>query len=189
MNQGKEQGMERYLQEVLLTREEIQEKVASLGAEISRDYAGKDLLMVGILKGAIIFLSDLLRSVTIPVRVDFMAVSSYGASTHSSGVVRILKDLEEGVEGRHILVVEDIVDTGLTLRYLRENLGARNPASVSVCTLLDKPSRRQVEVQVDYNGFKIPDRFVVGYGLDYAERFRNLPYIGVLDQKKLEEFK
>lgn len=184
-----DQGMERYLQEVLLTKEEIQEKVASLGAEISRDYAGKDLLMVGILKGAFVFLSDLIRYITIPVQVDFMAVSSYGTSTHSSGVVRIMKDLEEGVEGRHVLVVEDIVDTGLTLRYLRENLESRNPASVRVCTLLDKPARRKVEVQVDYNGFRIPDRFVVGYGLDYAERFRNLPYIGILDQKKLDELK
>lgn len=145
--------------------------------------------MVGILKGAFVFLSDLIRYITIPVQVDFMAVSSYGTSTHSSGVVRIMKDLEEGVEGRHVLVVEDIVDTGLTLRYLRENLESRNPASVRVCTLLDKPARRKVEVQVDYNGFRIPDRFVVGYGLDYAERFRNLPYIGILDQKKLDELK
>lgn len=179
--------MKYYLSEVLLTAEQIQGRVAELGAEISRDYAGRDLLLIGILKGAVVFLSDLLRHITIPVQVDFMAVSSYGAATLSSGVVRILKDLDEGVEGREVLVVEDIIDTGLTLRYLRENLQARRPASVRICTLLDKPDRRVVEVPVDYLGFRIPDRFVVGYGLDCKEYFRNLPYIAAVDQEKIRE--
>ncbi|MDI3279965.1 MAG: hypoxanthine phosphoribosyltransferase [Bacillota bacterium] len=179
--------MEYYLSEVLLTAEQIQGRVAELGAQISRDYAGRDLLLIGILKGAVIFLSDLLRHITIPVQVDFMAVSSYGAATLSSGVVRILKDLDEVVEGREVLVVEDIIDTGLTLRYLRENLQARQPAGVRICTLLDKPDRRVVEVPVDYLGFRIPYRFVVGYGLDCKVHFRNLPYIAAVDQEKIRE--
>lgn len=168
------------LSEILLKPEELQGKIAELGAAISRDYAGKDLLLVGVLKGAVVFLSDLLRGISIPVALDFMAVSSYGAATKSSGVVRIQKDLEESIEGRHVLVVEDIVDTGLTLHYMLDNLASRHPASLKVCALLDKPNRRQVEVSVDYIGFHIPDKFVVGYGLDYAEKYRNLPYIGVL---------
>ncbi|HHW15357.1 MAG TPA: hypoxanthine phosphoribosyltransferase [Firmicutes bacterium] len=168
------------LSEVLLNAEELQAKIKELGTAISRDYAGKDLLLVGVLKGAVVFLSDLLRAIDIPAAIDFMAVSSYGAATKSSGIVRILKDLDDSIEGRHVLVVEDIVDSGLTLHYMLENLASRRPASIKVCALLDKPERRQVEVHVDYLGFRIPDRFVVGYGLDYAEKYRNLPYIGVL---------
>ncbi|MTI85978.1 MAG: hypoxanthine phosphoribosyltransferase [Firmicutes bacterium] len=167
-------------EKILLTEEEITAKVLQLGQTISTDYANKELLMVGILKGAMIFMADLVRSVTIPVEFDFMAVSSYGSSSQSSGVVRILKDLEQSIEGRHVLLVEDIVDTGLTLKYLLENLQTREPASLKTCTLLDKPERRQAEVTVNYNGFTIPDEFVVGYGLDYNEKYRNLKDILVL---------
>jgi len=150
---------------ILISREEIQKRVAELGAEITRDYKGKDLLVLGILKGAVPFMADLIREIKLPLKYDFMAVSSYGASTHSSGVVRILKDLERSVEDLHILIVEDIIDTGLTLKYLKENLAARNPLSIKVVTLLDKPDRRKAEVVPDYNGFTIPDEFVVGYRL------------------------
>lgn len=168
--------------EVLLTEEQIARRVQELGAQISEDYAGKDLMLVCILKGANIFLADLCRQITIPLSYDFVAVSSYGADTKSSGVVRILKDLDESVESKHVLVVEDIVDTGLTLRlsYLLENLRSRRAASVKICTLLDKPARRRVEVPVDYFGFKVEDQFVIGYGLDYGGMYRHLPYIGVL---------
>lgn len=165
---------------IMISQDEIAAKVQELGARISQDYAGEEILVVGILKGAAIFMSDLVRSISSPVAFDFMAVSSYGASTESSGVVRIIKDLDQSIEGRHVLIVEDVVDTGLTLNYLVENLRSRNPASLKLCSLLDKPSRRKVEVKADYLGFEIPDEFVVGYGLDYAERFRNLPYIAVL---------
>lgn len=167
-------------QKILISENQVLERVNELGQEISRDYAGSELLVVGILKGAIIFLADLVRSISIPTNMDFMAVSSYGASSESSGVVRILKDLEQNIENKHVLIVEDIVDTGLTLNYLKENLLTRGPASLKICTLLDKPSRRKVEVQVDYNGFTIPDEFVVGYGLDYNERYRNLREILIL---------
>ncbi|MHB1127484.1 MAG: hypoxanthine phosphoribosyltransferase [Bacillota bacterium] len=172
--------MEKAFQKVLITREQIKQRVKEMGEVISRDYRGQELLVVGILKGAIIFLSDLVREITVPVSLDFMSVSSYGSSAQSSGAVRILKDLEVDVQGRHVLIVEDIVDTGLTLQYLLQNLQSRKPLSLKTCTFLDKPSRRQVEVQLDYNGFPIPDAFVVGYGLDYAGKFRNLPYIAVL---------
>ncbi|MBV9848305.1 MAG: hypoxanthine phosphoribosyltransferase [Armatimonadetes bacterium] len=174
--------MEEDVAQVLLTQEQIAARVAELGAQISHDYAGKDLMLICILKGANVFLADLVRQITLPVSYDFVAVSSYGADTKSSGVVRILKDLDESVESKHVLVVEDIVDTGLTLRlsYLLENLRSRRAASVKVCTLLDKPSRRRVDVPVDYYGFKVEDQFVIGYGLDYQGRYRNLPYIGVL---------
>ena len=174
--------MDEDVEQVLLTEEQIRARVAELGAQISQDYAGKELMLVCILKGANIFLADLCRQITLPLSYDFVAVSSYGADTKSSGVVRILKDLDESVESKHVLVVEDIVDTGLTLRlsYLLENLRSRRAASVKICTLLDKPSRRRVEVPVDYCGFTVEDRFVVGYGLDYAGLYRNLPYIGVL---------
>ncbi len=168
------------LSEVILTEEEIKRRVAELGEQIGDDYRGKEPLAVGILKGAILFLGDLVRVVDLPVKVDFMALSSYGDSSESSGIVRILKDLDENVEGRDVLVVEDIVDTGLTLSYLIDNLRSRRPASLKVCTLLDKPTRRRVAIHPDYNGFVIPDRFVVGYGLDFAEKYRNLPFIGVL---------
>ena len=165
---------------VLLSREEIQKRVVELGEEITHDYKGKNLLVLAILKGAVPFMADLIREIKIPLKYDFMAVSSYGASTHSSGVVRILKDLDRSVEDLHILIVEDIIDTGLTLKYLKENLAARNPLSIKVVTLLDKPDRRKAEVVPDYNGFTIPDEFVVGYGLDFDEHYRNLPYVGIL---------
>lgn len=166
--------------EILITEQQITSRVAELGRQISRDYAGREILVVGILKGAVLFLADLVRHIDVPVCLDFMAVSSYGATTASSGVVQIIKDLEQSIEGRHVLIVEDIVDTGLTLKYLRDNLATRRPASLRICTLLDKPGRRKVPVEVDYNGFVIPDEFVVGYGLDYAERYRNLREILVL---------
>ncbi len=168
---------------VLITENEIHDKVTELGRHISSDYAGKELLMVGILKGAAIFLADLIREISVPASYDFMAVSSYGASAKSSGKVRILKDLACGVEGRHIIIVEDIIDTGLTLNYLEKNLYSRAPASVKICTLLDKPSRRIEPVEITYKGFVIPDEFVVGYGLDYSDRYRNFPSIMVLHPK------
>lgn len=167
--------------EILLTEEQIQARVRELGQEISRDYQGRRVHLVGILKGAVIFLADLVRHLSVDLEVDFMAVSSYGKGSSSSGAVQILKDLDRPIEGQHVLIVEDIVDTGLTLRYLMENLKARNPASLKICALLDKPDRRKVEIEADYVGFRIPDRFVVGYGLDYAECYRGLPYIGVLN--------
>lgn len=168
------------ISEVLLTAEAIDRKVQELGAKISQDYQGQELTVIGILKGAVPFMADLIREITVPLRYDFMAVSSYGASTKSSGVVQIVKDLDQNITNQNVLVVEDIVDTGLTLTYLKENLLSRHPASLKICTLLDKPSRREVDINPDYNGFVIPDRFVVGYGLDYSERFRQLPFIGVL---------
>jgi hypoxanthine phosphoribosyltransferase len=168
------------IKEILVTTETLANRVKELGKQISADYAGKEILMIGVLRGAVIFMADLARSIELPVAIDFMAVSSYGSSTDSSGVVRILKDLDENVEGKHLLIVEDIIDSGLTLKYLLENLKSRKPASVKICTLLNKPSRRKVDVTVDYNGFDIPDDFVVGYGLDFAEKYRNLPFIGVL---------
>ncbi|NLY54465.1 MAG: hypoxanthine phosphoribosyltransferase [Firmicutes bacterium] len=172
--------MHKDLESILISRDEIAAKVAELGRQISADYEGQDLLAICVLKGAIIFTADLIRHLTVNVTVDSIAVSSYGKSTHTSGVVRFLKDLDESVEGRHLLVIEDIIDTGLTLKYLTENLRSRNPKSLKICTLLDKPSRRQVDLQPDYCGFSIPDKFVVGYGLDFAERYRQLPDVGVL---------
>ncbi len=168
--------------EVLLTEEQIQARVREMGEQLSRDYEGKSLLMVGILKGSAVFLSDLIRATKIPLDYDFVAVSSYGADTRSSGVVRLLKDLDASIEGQHVVIVEDIVDTGWTLRlsYLSENMLSRRAASVKVCALLDKPCRRRVDVGIDYCGFVIEDHFVVGYGLDYKGLYRNLPYIGVL---------
>ncbi|AEF94612.1 hypoxanthine phosphoribosyltransferase [Desulfotomaculum nigrificans CO-1-SRB] len=172
--------MHPHVEKILLSEEQIKERVYQLGQEITKDYQDKDILVVGILKGAMIFLADLVRNIEVPTFFDFMAVSSYGAGTVSSGAVRILKDLDKSIEGKHVIIVEDIVDTGLTLQYLVENMKARGPASLKICTLLDKPSRRKVDVTVDYNGFSIPDEFVVGYGLDFNERYRNLPYIAVL---------
>ena len=168
------------VERILITSEEIGARVRELGQQITNDYAGQDILMIGVLRGAVIFMSDLARAIKRPMDIDFMAISSYGLSTNSSGVVRILKDLDEVVQGRHLLIVEDIIDSGLTLNYLVENLKSRKPASVRICTLLSKPDRRKVDVQVDYNGFIIPDYFVVGYGLDYAGKYRNLPFIGIL---------
>jgi hypoxanthine phosphoribosyltransferase len=173
--------MENDIAEVLVSAEAIQKKVAELGQRISQDYAGQRLLMVGLLRGAIVFMADLMRSISIPVELDFIGISSYGTSTES-GQVRLVHDLERSIEGRHVLIVEDIIDTGKTLSYLVDQLRARRPASLRICALLDKPERRapEVDVQPDYLGFVIPDRFVVGYGLDFAEGYRNLPFVGVL---------
>jgi hypoxanthine phosphoribosyltransferase len=166
--------------EVLISAEKIQDRIRELGAEIARDYAGRNPLLIGVLKGAFIFLSDLMRAADLPLNVEFIAISSYGAEMRTSGEVRILKDLDVAIERRHILVVEDIVDTGLTLSYLLANLKSRGAESVKLAALLDKYERREKEVPIDYLGFKIPDKFVVGYGLDFAERYRNLPFIAVL---------
>ena len=168
------------VERILITSEEIGARVRELGQQITNDYAGQEILMIGVLRGAVIFMADLARSIKRPMDIDFMAITSYGLSTNSSGVVRIIKDLDEVVEGRHILIIEDIIDSGLTLNYLVDNIKSRKPASVRICTLLSKPDRRKVNVTVDYNGFNIPDHFVVGYGLDYAGKYRNLPFIGVL---------
>jgi hypoxanthine phosphoribosyltransferase len=166
--------------EILVEEEELVRRVGELAQEISRDYRDRDLLLVGVLKGAVFFLSDLMRQLEVPCEVDFMAVASYGSSTDSSGVVRILKDLDRSIEGREVLIVEDIVDSGLTLSYLLRTLRARNPASLEVCALLTKPERRKVELPIRYVGFEIPNRFAIGYGLDHGERYRNLPYVAAL---------
>ncbi len=168
---------------ILLTEEQLQGKIRDLGAQITRDYAGLgDLLLVGVLKGCVMFMVDLARAIELPLALDFIAVSSYGASTESSGVVRLLKDLDADIAGRHVLIVEDIIDSGLTVEYLRGQLLRRRPASLRICSLLNKPERRTSDVPIDYLGFDIPNEFVVGYGLDYAEHYRNLPYIGVLKE-------
>jgi len=171
----------------LISQEELQKRIRELAQEISRDYQGRDLLLIGVLKGSFMFLADLLREMDHSVEIDFMGTSSYGASTQSSGEVRITKDLEKSVAGRHVLLVEDIVDTGLTLRYLVDTLRARQPASLKVCALLDKPARRRVRISLDYYGFIIPNAFVVGYGLDYQEKYRGLPYVGVLEPDQSEK--
>jgi hypoxanthine phosphoribosyltransferase len=168
--------------DILVQQDELAHRIRELGAEISRDYAGRDLFLVGVLKGAVFFLSDLMRHLQPPCEVDFMAVASYGSSTDSSGVVRILKDLDAPIEGREVLIVEDIVDSGLTLSYLLRTLRARDPASLEVCALLTKPERRKVDLPIRYVGFEIPNRFAIGYGLDYAERYRNLPFVAVLQE-------
>ncbi|MCS6880671.1 MAG: hypoxanthine phosphoribosyltransferase [Chloroflexaceae bacterium] len=176
--------MHRDIARVLISTEELQTRIAELGARITADYAeAGDLLLVGVLKGCAMFMMDLARSIELPVAMDFIAIASYGASTESSGVVRLLKDLDTDIAGRHVLIVEDIIDSGLTLAYLRGQLLRRNPASLRICTLLNKPERRVADVPVDYLGFDIPNEFVVGYGLDYAERYRNLPYIGILKRE------
>lgn len=168
------------IESVLISEEQIRERVRELGVQIAQDYAGKDLVLIGVLKGVALFFGDMMRAIDLPLDIDFMAVSSYGASTRSSGVVRILKDLDESITGRHVLIIEDIIDTGLTLSYLVRTLMERRPASLEICTMLDKPARRLVEVPVKYVGFTIPDQFVVGYGLDYDQKFRNLPFVGIL---------
>ena len=178
--------LESAVSEVLIDDEQLQRRIAELGEQISADYAGRDLLLVGVLKGAVFFMADLMRNLTIPCEIDFMAITSYGDSTDSSGVVRILKDLDINIDGREVLVVEDIIDSGLTLSYLMRNLEAREPASLEVCALMTKPERREIDVPVRYVGFEIPNHFVVGYGLDYAERYRNLRYVGVLDPGVVE---
>jgi len=168
------------IQEVILSEAQIQARIRELGAEISRDYEGRSVLLIAVLRGAALFLADLARDISVPIELDFMAVSSYGSSTKSSGVVRILKDLDEPIDGRDVIVVEDILDTGLTLKYLLKNLASRKPASLEVITLLSKEGKQRVPISCKYVGFICPDEFVVGYGLDYAEKYRNLPYIGVL---------
>jgi hypoxanthine phosphoribosyltransferase len=168
------------VESIVVSEEKLHQRISELAAEISRDYAGKTILLVAVLRGAALFLADLSREITVPVELDFMAVSSYGSSTKSSGVVRILKDLDEQIEGRDVLVVEDILDTGLTLKYLLKNLASRKPASLEVVTLLSKEGKQRVPISCKYVGFSVPDAFVVGFGLDFAERYRNLPYIGVL---------
>ena len=166
--------------EILVQPDQLKERVRALGVQISADYEGRDLLLVGVLKGATFFLADLMRNITAPCELDFMALASYGSQTDSSGVVRILKDLDAPIEGRDVLIVEDIVDSGLTLQYLLRNLGARDPASLEVCSLLTKPERRKADVPIKYVGFEIPNRFAIGFGLDHAERWRNLPYVASL---------
>lgn len=168
------------VEKVLLSEEQLSQKIAELGEEISKDYQGKEIVAICVLKGAILFMADLASAVKVPMALDFMAVSSYGNGTSTSGTVRILKDLDNSIEGKHVLVVEDIIDSGVTLKYLLKNLKSRKPASIKLCTLLNKPERRRVEVDIDYCGFTVPDYFLVGYGLDYAEKYRNLPFIGIL---------
>ena len=178
--------LEQDIAEVLIDEATLQAKVAELGARISADYADRQVTLVSVLKGALPFMADLMRAITSPVRIDLMEVSSYGSGTETSGKVRILKDLSSSIEGEHVLIVEDIIDTGLTLNYLTQYLGGKDPASLNICALLDKPARRLVEIDLAYCGFEIPDRFVIGYGLDYDEIYRNLPYIGVLKPEVYE---
>jgi hypoxanthine phosphoribosyltransferase len=168
------------IKEILVTEQQIKDKISEIGAKISEDYKDKNLLLVSVLKGSVVFMADLMRAITIPVSIDFMSVSSYGAGARTSGVVKIIKDLDIPLEGYDVIIVEDILDSGLTLHYIIEILQSRNPKSIKICTLLDKPQSRKVAVETDYCGFNMPDKFVVGYGLDYAEKYRNLPYIGVL---------
>ena len=168
------------VEKVLLSEQQLTKRIAELGEEITKEYKGKEIVAICVLKGAILFMADLARAVKVPMALDFMAVSSYGNGTTTSGTVRILKDLDNNIEGKHVLVVEDIIDSGVTLKYLLKNLKSRKPASIKLCTLLNKPERRRVEVDIDYCGFTVPDYFLVGYGLDYAEKYRNLPFIGIL---------
>ena len=179
--------MQQDVQEVLFSEEVLNARITEIGEQITKDYQEKELTVVGILKGSNIFTSDLVRKINLPLKMDFMAVSSYGNATESTGVVKILKDLDKDIEGQHILIVEDIVDSGLTLKYLKEILLTRNPASVKICTLLDKPARRKEAIVPDYIGFEVPDEFIVGYGIDYAERYRNLPYVGILKREVYEK--
>lgn len=172
---------------VLVSEQQLEDKVAQLGAQISQDYAGKDLVLVSILKGAVVFMADLMRAVTIPCSIDFMVVSSYGAGTTTTGLVKIIKDLDSDLSGKDVLIVEDILDTGVTLSNLVPMLKMRDPNSVRICAILDKPSRRRADIQADYIGFQVPDEFVVGYGLDYDEKYRNLPYVGVLKPSVYEK--
>lgn len=175
--------MNNQIKEVLLSEEAIKEKVKVMGAKITEDYRGKDLIVLGILKGSVFFMSDLMKEIKIPCKMDFMAVSSYGDATESSGIVKIIKDLDFEIKGKDVLIVEDIIDSGITLKYLMKYLSARNPNSLEIACLLNKPERRKEELQVKYLGFDVPDYFLVGYGLDYAENYRNLPFVGILDEK------
>ena len=174
------------VERVLISAEELDAKVSELAERISRDYAGNTVLVVTLLKGGVMFAVDLMRKLTVPVEIDFMSVSSYGASSKSSGIVKVEKDLDNSIKGKDVFLVEDIIDSGLTLNYVRELLLGREPASLRICTILDKPSRRKTEVKVDYTGFEIPDEFVIGYGLDYAQKHRNLPYVGILKRSVYE---
>lgn len=167
---------------VMISEEQLKIRISELAKQISEDYKGKDVLLIGILKGAVIFMSDLIREITVNTAIDFMAVTSYGASTQSTGVVRILKDLDAGIEDQHVIIVEDIIDSGVTLHYLRDYLQGRMPKSLKICTLLDKPERREADIKPDYVGFEVENKFIVGYGLDYDEKFRNLPYITCLEE-------
>jgi hypoxanthine phosphoribosyltransferase len=180
-------ALERDIKKILFSEEQLEKKVAQLGKEITEDYKGKELILVGVLKGANIFMSDLMRAIRLPIKIDFIAVSSYGSSTKSSGVVKFIKDLDYSIEDKHVLIVEDIIDTGLTLHYLCKNLLSRRPKSLKICTLLDKPERRKINIKIDYKGFDIPDEFIVGYGIDYAEKYRNLPYVAALNKSAYEE--
>ncbi len=179
--------MNKDIEKVLISEEELSQIVKGLGYQISEDYKGKDLLLVSILKGSVIFMADLMRAISIPCSIDFMAVSSYGSGSKSSGVVKIIKDLDVDIEGKDILIVEDILDSGRTLSYIKEILLARNPASIRICTLFDKPDRREADIYADYIGSKVPNEFIVGYGLDYNEYYRNLPYIGALKRSVYED--
>jgi hypoxanthine phosphoribosyltransferase len=172
---------------ILFDKEVLANRIQELGEEISKDFAGEEVLLVGILKGASVFLSDLVRKISLPAYIDFMVVSSYGNSAETSGVVRIIKDLDENIEGKNVIVVEDIIDTGLTLAYLNQNLLSRHPKSLKICTLLDKPTRREKEINIDYRGFEVPDEFIIGYGIDYAEKYRNLPFVGILKREVYEK--
>lgn len=175
------------VEKVLLDEEVIAARIKELGTEISKEFAGEEVLLVGILKGASVFLSDLIRQITIPAYLDYMVVSSYGNSAETTGVVRIIKDLEEDIENKNIIIVEDIIDTGLTLTYLKKTLLNRNPKSFKICTLLDKPVKREKAIQIDYKGFEVPDEFIIGYGIDYAEKYRNLPFVGALKREVYEK--
>lgn len=175
------------IQEILLTEEQIASKIKELGNSISEDYKGKELLVVGVLKGSVVFVSDLIRNISIPCKIDFMSVSSYGNSSQTSGVVRILKDLDHGIEGKHVIIAEDIIDSGITLDYLVDFLKARKASSIEIVTLLSKPARRKVDIDVKYTGFEVPDEFLVGYGLDYADMYRNLPFVGILKREVYEK--
>ena len=179
--------MNQDIEKVLISEEELIKKNIELGQQITKDYKGKEVLVVGILKGSSIFMSDLIRRMDLPLQIDYMVVSSYGSSTESSGVVQIVKDLQHSIEGKHVLIVEDIIDTGLTLAYIKEILKGRDPASIKICTLLDKPIRRTKHMDIDYVGFEVPDEFIVGYGIDYAEYYRNLPFIGALKRSVYEK--
>jgi len=179
-------GLNDDIAKILVDRDEIKRTVTKIGAMISEDYFGKDLLLVGVLKGAVVFMADLIREITIPVDMDFILVSSYGDNTESSGVVKILKDIDTNIKGRHVLIVEDLVDTGLTLTYLKRLFNTRGPSSLNICTIFDKPSRKQVDIDIKYKGIEIPDEFVVGYGLDYAGRYRNLPDLCTLKPEVYE---
>lgn len=168
--------------EVMITEEQLKQRTRELGKQISKDFEGEEVLVIGILKGAVLFLSDLIREITVDTKIDFMAVTSYGASTKSSGVVRILKDLDTGIEDLNVIIVEDIIDSGVTLHYLRDYLLGRKPKSLKICTLLDKPERREADIRADYTGFEVENKFIVGYGLDYDQKYRNLPYITCLEE-------